>query len=100
MRWQRESWPPRCRDPSRRSWSVRRAPLHRQAVPASSVRLTQSYGDEDRSPVRAGAAGGSGCLGASLPFDERAVLANQEVEVLALLVREFEEDLFAFRVLE
>jgi hypothetical protein len=37
---------------------------------------------------------------AALPLHERAVLADQKVEMLALLVGELEEDLLAFRVLD
>src|SRR2546425_1520092 len=37
---------------------------------------------------------------AALPFDERPVLANEQVEVRALLVGELEEDLLAVGVLE
>src|SRR6478752_9126219 len=36
----------------------------------------------------------------ALPLDQRSVLADQEIEVLPLLVRELEEDPLAFRVLE
>jgi len=39
-------------------------------------------------------------LRASLPLHQRAVLADEEVEVGALLVGKFEEDLLAFRILE
>ena len=38
--------------------------------------------------------------GAALALDERAVLANQQIEVVALLVGELEEDLLALGVLE
>ena len=38
--------------------------------------------------------------GAPLALDERAVLADQQLHVLALLVCEFQEDLFALGVLE
>src|SRR5262245_16452811 len=38
--------------------------------------------------------------GSALPLHERAVLSHQQVEMVALLVREFEKDLLAFRVLE
>src|SRR5258707_15773290 len=37
---------------------------------------------------------------ASLPLDERAVLAHEQVEMLALLVGELEKDLLAFGVFE
>src|ERR1043165_911056 len=41
------------------------------------------------------------CLAAApLPLDERAILAHQQIEVFALFVREFEEDLLAFGILE
>src|SRR5687767_14376982 len=47
-----------------------------------------------------GRRGSSAAAGAALTLDERAVLANQQIEVIALLVGELEEDLLAFRVLE
>ena len=37
---------------------------------------------------------------AALALDERAVLADEQVEMLALLVGELEEDLLALRILE
>ena len=37
---------------------------------------------------------------ATLALDQRAVLADEQVEMLALLVGKLEEDLLAFRVLE
>src|SRR5687767_13160327 len=37
---------------------------------------------------------------AGQPFAERAILADQQVEVRALLRGELEENLFAFRILE
>src|SRR5437016_14660151 len=40
------------------------------------------------------------CSAAALALDERTVLAHQQVEMGALLVRELEEDLLALRVLE
>ena len=40
------------------------------------------------------------CRGAAVPLHERAVLADQQFEVLALLVGELEEDLLALGVLE
>ena len=54
---------------------------HRRATPAA------------RAVRRAGAA-------AALPLAQRAVLADQQVEVRALFVGELEEDLLAFGVLE
>src|SRR5262245_15835048 len=41
-----------------------------------------------------------GFAAAALPLHERAVLTHQQVEMGALLVREFQEDLLALRVLE
>src|SRR5687768_6136762 len=68
----------------------------------------RSYEDEGRlrSP-RAGAGGRSGGrtraarrARPSLPLHERAVLAHQQVKVVALLVGELEEDLLALGILE
>src|SRR5215203_397501 len=36
----------------------------------------------------------------ALPFEQRAILADQQLEVFALFGGELEEDLFAFRVFE
>src|SRR5688572_27636347 len=57
-----------------------------------------------RSP-RAGADGGrrrGSCPAAlaTLSLHERAILANEEIEMVAFFVGELEEDLFAFRILE
>ena len=67
--------------------------------PAEAQRRTRSR----NSPrARAGGGGRAGvpAAGAALALDERAVLADQQIEVLALLVGELEEDLLAFGVLE
>src|SRR5687768_718778 len=66
----------------------------------------QWCGGEDRpgSP-RAGACGrrrsrAGTASRAPLPLDERTILADEQVEMLALFVGEFEEDLLALGVLE
>src|SRR5436853_5482537 len=49
---------------------------------------------------RRGAVARNRLAAAPLPLDERAILAHQQIEVFALFVREFEEDLLTFRILE
>ena len=51
-------------------------------------------------PLAAPACGARAAPAAALPLHERAVLANQQFEVLALLVGELQEDALAFGVLE
>src|ERR1700724_3574168 len=66
----------------------------RRAPPARTGRLTLWCGCEDRSgDVSKGASGAH-------PLPQRAVLADEKVEVRALLVGEFQEDLLALGVLE
>src|SRR6202171_5368215 len=77
----------------------------RPALPACTGRLTPWCACEDRStrtrglrprPLRAVSKGAPGAR----PLPQRAVLADEEVEVRALLVGEFQEDLLALGVLE
>src|SRR5262245_51652200 len=49
---------------------------------------------------RRGGGGTSSATAPALALHERAILADQQVEMVALLVGELEKDLFAFRVLE
>src|SRR5258706_16328715 len=61
----------------------------------------RSEGSPRRCAMRGGGAVALDRLpAASLPLDERAVLAHEQVEMLALLVGELEKDLLAFGVFE
>src|ERR1044071_5914536 len=73
---------------------------------ARADRGARDLGDEDRCSPRRCAMRGRGavarhCLAAApLALHEGAVLAHEQIEVLALFVGELQEDLLAFRVLE
>src|SRR6266851_508662 len=66
----------------------------RRAPPARTGRPTPWYACEDRS------AGVSKSAPCAHPLPQRAVLADEEVEVRTLLVGEFQEDPLAFGILE
>ena len=109
--------PPQCRDRSRPSRKHPQRPRARQAPAARSDRPMRWYGDEGQSPLEhdrgdpadielspgAACRGGSAlrrAANSSLALEQRAVLANQQIQMLALFVGEFQEDLLAFGILE
>src|SRR5262245_65013700 len=98
----RRRLPPSCRDRSRSGRQRPPPPRAPPARPANIARPTQSYGYGDRSmPLRSGAAKRAVfARPRALPFAQRLVLVQQQIQMRALFVGELEEDSLAFRILE
>src|SRR5262245_26997370 len=97
MRWCRDRWRPSPTD-----W--RRLPARRVQAECIGRRTRWCEGEDRLGSPRAHACGGrrraGAAAGAALPLDECAVLANQQIEMIALLVGKLEKDLLAFGVFE